>query len=80
MKLCRKLQISMNLPVVAIKTNHGRGFDQGKFIRYNEKNGISNNLSAPRRSQQNGVVKRKSRTLEDMARKMICENDLPKSL
>ena len=31
-KLCRKLQISNNLLVLAIRTDHGREFDQNKFI------------------------------------------------
>ena len=35
-KLCTKLQDSRNLPVVAIRTDHGREFDQDKFINYCE--------------------------------------------
>ena len=34
------------------------------------------NFSAPRTSQQNGVVEIKNRTLEDMARTMLCESNL----
>jgi len=40
----------------------------------------SHNFSAPRTPQQNEVVERKNRTLEDMAKTLICESDLPKSL
>ena len=40
-------------------------------------NGINHNFSAPRTPQQNGVVERKNRTLEEMARTLLCENNLP---
>ena len=33
---------------------------------------------APRTPQQNGVVERKNRVLQEMARSMLNENDLPK--
>jgi len=79
-KLCRKFQILNNLPVVAIRIDHRREFDQDKFIDYYDKNDNFNNFSAPRTSQQNGVVKRKNRTLEDMARTLSCENNMLKSL
>ena len=40
-------------------------------------NGIDHNLSAPRTPQQNGVVERKNRTLEDIARTMLIASNLP---
>jgi len=58
-ELCRKLQISKHLSVVAIKTNHGREFNQGKFIDYCDKNDISHNLLVLKTLQQNRVVERK---------------------
>ena len=41
-------------------------------------NGISHNFSSPRTPQQNGVVERKNRTLQEMARTMLCENSVPR--
>lgn len=41
---------------------------------------ISHNYSTPRTLQQNEVLKRKDWTFEDMAKTLICENDLPKSI
>ena len=35
-------------------------------------------ISTPRTPQQNGVVERKNRTLQEMARTMLNENNLPK--
>ena len=66
--------------VVAIRTDHGREFDQDKFIEYYDKNEISHNFLAPRTSQQNGVVEINNRTVEDMDKTLIYENDLRKSL
>jgi len=40
--------------------------------------GILHNFSAPKTQQQNGVVKRKNRSLEELARTMLSESSLPK--
>ena len=42
------------------------------------KNGINHNFSAPRTTQQNSVVERKNRSLEELARTMLNENNMPK--
>ncbi|GJU45386.1 retrovirus-related pol polyprotein from transposon TNT 1-94 [Tanacetum coccineum] len=43
-------------------------------------NGITHNFSAPRTPQSNGVVERKSRTLQEMSRTMLNEQSLPQKL
>ena len=68
-----------NLPIVSIRSDHGREFDQLKFDLFCAKYGVAHNFSTPRTPQQNGVVERKNRTLEDMSRTMLLENNLPKS-
>jgi transposase InsO family protein len=78
-KLCKELQTLRNEPIVSIRSDHGREFDQLQFDLFCAKYGISHNFSAPRTPQQNGVVERKNRTLEDMARTMLLENALPKT-
>jgi len=40
--------------------------------------GIKHNFSAPRTPQQNGVVERKNRSLEELARTLLNETELPK--
>ena len=47
------------------------------FTTFCEENGIKHELSCPRTPQQNGVVERKNRTLQEMARTMLSEYDLP---
>jgi len=39
--------------------------------------GILHNFSAPRTPQQNGVVERKNKSLEELARTMLSESSLP---
>ena len=43
-----------------------------------DEHGIGLNFSAPRTPHPNAVVERKNRTLEEMSRRMLCENNLPK--
>jgi len=45
-----------------------------------EKHGIIHEFSSPKTPQQNGVVERKNRTLQEMTRTMIHENNLAKHL
>ena len=78
-KLYKILTVSKNQPVASIRSDHGREFDQLEFDLFCDKHGISHNFSAPRTPQQNGVVERKNRTLEDISRTMLLENNLPKS-
>ena len=76
-KLCKQLQIYNNTPIVSIRSDHGREFDYKKFTNFCNELNISHNFSAPRTPQQNGVIERKNRTLEDFARTMLCESNLP---
>ena len=65
-----------NTTIVSIRTDHGNEFQNQKFEKFYNENGISHNFFAPRTPQQNGVVERKNRTLEEMARMMLYDNDL----
>ena len=64
--------------ISSIRSDHGEEFEYLGFDAFCDENGISHNFSAPRTLQQNRVVKGKNRTLEEMARTMLCENNLPK--
>ncbi|XP_075109223.1 uncharacterized protein LOC142181012 [Nicotiana tabacum] len=61
------------------KGYHGTEFDNAKFDEFCNENGITHNFSAPRTPQQNRVVERKNRTLEEMARTMLIDSEIAKN-
>lgn len=68
-----------SLNLAGIRTDHGTEFENERFISWCTKHGVHHNFSAPRTPQQNGVVERKNRTLQDMTRTMLIESGLPMS-
>ena len=64
--------------IVSIRSDHGGEFQNEKFEHFCEKHGINQNFAALRTPHQNGVVERKNRSLEELARTMLNENSLPK--
>ncbi|GLT86665.1 hypothetical protein SLE2022_047880 [Rubroshorea leprosula] len=77
--LYKKLQNEKGLLIVSIRIDHGGEFENNDFKDFCIEHGIDHNFSTPRTPQQNGVVERKNHTIEEMARTMLCKNDLPKS-
>jgi len=77
-KLARRFQNTKNNNIGLIRSDHGGEFQNEKFSKFCEKIGILHNYSAPRTPQQNGVVERKNRSLEELARTMLSESSLPK--
>jgi len=62
--LLRKIEKRVGHPLVSLKSNHGKEFENSSFIDYCNEHGVDHNFSAPRTPQQNGVVERKNQTLE----------------
>ena len=77
-KFLKRVQNEKNNNVVSIRSDHGGEFDHYRFNEFCEEHGIKHNFSAPRTPQQNGVVERKNRSLEEMARTMLNESKIPK--
>ena len=63
-----------------IRSYRGGEYLLGDFKDYLIQNGIVSQLTAPRTPQQNGVVKRKNRSLLEMTRPMISYSTLPISI
>ncbi|KAK4857018.1 hypothetical protein QYF36_023722 [Acer negundo] len=81
--LCTKIQNEMNSNIKSIKrirSDHGREFENVSFETYYGSVGISHEFSAPRTPQQNGVVERKNRVLQEMTRVMLLSNNVPRNL
>ena len=66
-----KIQKSSNNQLINIRSDNGKEFENSSFMNYCNEHGISHNFFPPRTPQQNGVVKRKNRTVEEMARTML---------
>ena len=77
-KFCNKVQNEKSFAITCIRSDYGREFENIDFENYCNEYGIDHNFSAPKTPQQNGVVERKNRTIQEMARTMLNKNNLPK--
>ena len=64
--------------LICLRSDHGKEFENLSFFYFCNEHGVDHNFSAPRTPQQNGVVERKNRILEDMTRTMLTTSDLPR--
>lgn len=80
MFMCKKMQTEKELTIKRIRSDHGGEFKNHKFSKWCDEMGIKNKFSAPKTPQQNGVVKRKNRTLYDMTNVMLTNKSLAKRL
>jgi len=77
-KLAKILQNENGYYIKSIRSDLEGVFQNAKFDRFCEKHGIMHNYLASRTPQQNDVVERKNRSLEEIARTMLNESNLPK--
>nr|GEZ29741.1 retrovirus-related Pol polyprotein from transposon TNT 1-94 [Tanacetum cinerariifolium] len=70
-------QVRLKVPVHRIQTDNGTEFVNQTLREYYEQVGISHETSVARSSQQNGVVKRRNRTLIEAARTMLIYAQAP---
>ncbi|GJT67484.1 retrovirus-related pol polyprotein from transposon TNT 1-94 [Tanacetum coccineum] len=66
--------------IVAVRTDHGREFDNEEQFGAYFAQGVTHYFSALRTPQSNGVVERKNRTLQEMSRTMLNEQSILKSI
>ena len=76
-KLVKRVKREQDERIVAIRSDHGGEFENIHFMEFCEANGILHQFSTPRTPQQNSVVERRNRTLQEIARTMLLENNLP---
>ena len=72
-KLCRKIQNKKSFTISCIRSDHGREFENVEFESFCDEQGIEHTFSASRTPQQNEVVERKNRTLQEMTRTILHE-------
>jgi transposase InsO family protein len=75
--LCLQLQREKSSSIVRIRSDHGREFENAKVTEFCESEGIKQEFSSPITPQQNGVVERKNRTIQESARAMLHAKKLP---
>jgi transposase InsO family protein len=74
--LFKKIQVEQNCQIMRIRSDHGREFENSKFEEFCLSYGIKQEFSSPITTQQNGVVERKNRVIQEMARVMIHSRNL----
>ncbi|GAA0161779.1 hypothetical protein LIER_18015 [Lithospermum erythrorhizon] len=75
--LTTQIQREKEVNILVIRSDHRREFENFKFQTFCDEEGIKHEYSSPITPQQNGIVERKNRTLQEMARVMIHANQLP---
>ena len=65
-KFYKRVTNLKNLSVVSIHSDHGTEFENQFFDHFCTQHEIEHNFFTPRTPQQNGVIERKNRTLEEM--------------
>ena len=63
--------------IKGIRSDNGTEYVNTSFMTFCDNHGIEVNFLAPQTPQQNGVVERKNRALQEMARTMLKEHNLP---
>ena len=78
--LCTRLQNEKGLKIYQIRSDHGKEFENSYMESFCTRSGISQEFSAPITTQQNSVVERKNRVIQEMARAMLHNKDVARNL
>nr|GEZ44383.1 hypothetical protein [Tanacetum cinerariifolium] len=73
----KKTQVNLQLQVQRVRTDNGIEFKNKTLAKFFDEVGITQQFSATRTPQQNGVVERRNRTLVEAARTMLTFANLP---
>jgi len=76
-ELCTQLQREKDRGIVRIRSDQATEFENSKFHNFCTGEGIKHEFSSPITPQQNRVVERKNRTLQESARVMLHAKHLP---
>ncbi|KAK2419944.1 putative mitochondrial protein [Trifolium repens] len=76
-ELCIQIQREKGSNVIRIRSDHGREFENSKFDDFCAAEGIKHEYSSPITPQQNGIVERKNRTIQESARVMLHAKNVP---
>lgn len=74
--LCKRLSNEQNLTITRVQSDHGKEFENSSLENFCMEEGIQHEFSSPITPQQNVVVERKNRVLQEMARVMLHGKDV----
>ena len=72
------IQNQKDLQVARIRSDNGTEFSNNDLIEFCNQLGIKHEFSAPYTPQQNGIIERKNRTIQEMARSMLHGKKVPR--
>ena len=78
--LYTRLQNEKNLKIDQIRSDHGKEFENSYMESFCTRSSISREFFAPITHRQNGVVERKNRVIQEMARAMLYNKDMARNL
>nr|GEY30101.1 hypothetical protein [Tanacetum cinerariifolium] len=73
----KKTQVNLQLQVQRVRTDNGTEFKNKTLDKFFDEVGITQQFSAARTPQQNGIVEKRNRTLVEAARTMLTFANLP---
>nr|GEV43716.1 hypothetical protein [Tanacetum cinerariifolium] len=73
----KKSQVNLQLQIQRVRTDNGIEFKNKTLAKFFDEVGITQQFSAARMPQQNGVMERRNRTLVEVARTMLTFANLP---
>nr|GEX54097.1 putative ribonuclease H-like domain-containing protein [Tanacetum cinerariifolium] len=76
----KKIQVNLQLQVQRVRTDNGTEFKNKTLAKFFDEVGITQQFSAARTQQQNGVVERRNQTLVEATRTMLTFANLPSFL
>ncbi|MGV7959369.1 integrase catalytic domain-containing protein, partial [Mycobacterium kansasii] len=79
-KVLKRIQLEKCSQISKIRSYHGSEFENSSFEKFCSDQGILHEFSAPKTPQQNRIVERKNRVLQEMANVMLNSMKLSKNL
>nr|GFC44966.1 retrovirus-related Pol polyprotein from transposon TNT 1-94 [Tanacetum cinerariifolium] len=76
----KKTQVNLQLQVQCVRTDNGTEFKNKTLAKFFDEVGVTQQFSAAKTPQQNGVVERRNRTLVEATRTMLTFANLPSFL
>ena len=78
--LCTRLQNEKNMKIDQIRSDRGKEFENSYMESFCTRSSISQEFSASITLQQNGVVERKNRVIQEIAKAMLHNKDVARNL